>query len=92
MPTYRRDIRAEAGYNPWGLVWLFDEFQNADTRQIPSAPLRSSGQRHQDQKRSRQHFRDNPSVFAKFNPDPKSATRFNVPKDAPEQFSRQGDH
>ena len=31
------DICAEAGYNPWGLVWLFDEFQHADTRQIPSS-------------------------------------------------------
>jgi beta-barrel assembly-enhancing protease len=42
------DICAEAGYNPWGLVWLFDEFQHADTRQIPPAPLRSSGQWHPD--------------------------------------------
>jgi beta-barrel assembly-enhancing protease len=31
-------------------------------------------------------FRDNPSVFAKFNSDPKSATPFSAPKDAPEQF------
>jgi beta-barrel assembly-enhancing protease len=29
------DICARAGYNPWGLVWLFKEFQDADTRQIP---------------------------------------------------------
>ena len=29
------DICADAGYNPWGLVWLFQDFQNADVRQIP---------------------------------------------------------
>src|ERR1700692_652553 len=29
------DICAEAGYNPWGLVWLFQDFQQADPRQIP---------------------------------------------------------
>ncbi len=33
-----------------------------------------------------QHFRKNPSVFAKFNPDPKSATPFVVPKNEPEVF------
>jgi len=85
------DICAEAGYNPWGLVWLFDEFQNADTRQIPQllSDHPANGTRIETLK---QHFRDNPSVFAKFNPDPKSATPFNVPKDAAEQFLRQGDH
>jgi hypothetical protein len=40
----------------------------------------------------KKHFRDNPAVFAKFNSDPKSATPFNVQKDAAEQFLRQGDH
>ena len=35
-----------------------------------------------------QHFRDNPAVFSKFNPDPKSATAFTVPKDAPVVFLR----
>ena len=29
------DICAAAGYNPWGLVWLFKEFQNADPNQLP---------------------------------------------------------
>ena len=38
----------------------------------------------------KKHFRDNPDVFAKFNSDPKSATPFNVPKDAAEQFLRSG--
>jgi predicted Zn-dependent protease len=29
------DICAQAGYNPWGSVWLFKEFKDADTNQIP---------------------------------------------------------
>ena len=85
------DICAEAGYNPWGLIWLFDEFQHADTKQIPQllSDHPANGTRIETLKK---HFRDNPDVFAKFNSDPKSATRFNVPKDATEQFLRQGDH
>jgi beta-barrel assembly-enhancing protease len=68
-------------------VWLFDEFQNADTRQIPQllSDHPANGTRIETLKK---HFRDNPAVFAKFNPDPKSATPFNVPKDSAEQFLR----
>ena len=29
------DICAATGYNPWGLVWLFQDFQNADPAQVP---------------------------------------------------------
>ena len=83
------DICAEAGYNPWGLVWLFQEFQNADTSQIPQllSDHPANGTRIQTLEK---HFRDNPSVFSKFSPDPKSATQFVVPKDAAEQFLRPG--
>ena len=81
------DICAEAGYNPWGLIWLFQAFQNADTRQLPQllSDHPANGARIQTLEK---HFRDNPSVFAKFNSDPKSAIPFVVPKDAPEQFLR----
>jgi len=81
------DICAAAGYNPWGLVWLFEEFQNADTKQIPQllSDHPANGTRI---KALEQHFRDNPEVFSKFNPDPKSATPFNPPKDAAIQFLR----
>jgi hypothetical protein len=34
------------------------------------------------------HFRKNPSVFKKFDADPKSASPMVVPKDAPETFLR----
>ena len=81
------DICAQAGYNPWGLVWLFKEFQDADTKQIPQllSDHPANGTRMQTLE---QHFRDNPAVFSKFNPDPKSATPFAVPKDAPVVFLR----
>jgi hypothetical protein len=32
------------------------------------------------------HFRENPAVFAKFNPDPKSAAPLSLPKNAGEAF------
>ena len=81
------DICAAAGYNPWGLVWLFQDFQNADIKQLPQllSDHPADGTRI---KTLENHFRDNPATFAKFGPEPKSATPFSVPKDAPEQFLR----
>ncbi len=81
------DICAATGYNPWGLVWLFQDFSNADVAQLPQ--LLSDHPNNQNRVHAlEQHFRDNPSVFAKFNPDPRSATPFEVPKKAPAVFLR----
>jgi predicted Zn-dependent protease len=81
------DICAEAGYNPWGLVWLFREFENADVRHIPS--LLSDHPANADRITTlERHMRENPSVFSKFNSDPQTATPLSVPKDAAEQFLR----
>jgi predicted Zn-dependent protease len=79
------DICAEAGYNPWGLIWLFQDFKSADVKQIPQllSDHPADGTRIRTLEK---HFRDNPSTFSKFNSDPKSATAFSVPKDAPEVF------
>jgi len=79
------DICAEAGYNPWGLPWLFQDFENADPNQIPQllSDHPANGTRIRIVEK---HFQDNPSKFSKFNRDPKSATTFSVPKDAPETF------
>jgi predicted Zn-dependent protease len=79
------DVCAEAGFNPWGLTWLFQDFQNADTRQLPQllSDHPANGTRIRTLER---HFQDNASMFSKFSRDPKSATPFNVPKDAPEVF------
>jgi len=81
------DVCAGAGYDPWGLVWLFQDFQNAKMGQVPQLLSDHPG----NQKRVNaleRHFRANPSVFGKFNPDPKSAAPFVVPKNAPEVFLR----
>lgn len=79
------DVCATANYNPWGLVWLFRDFENADVKHVPQL-LSDHPANTTRIKTLEQHFRDNPAVFSKFNPDPTSATPFNVPKDAPEQF------
>ena len=81
------DICAEAGYNPWGLTWLFQDFQNAAAIQIPQllSDHPANGTRIQTLEK---HFRDNPSTFSKFSRDPKSATPLSVPKGAPEVFLR----
>jgi len=79
------DICAAAGINPRGLIWLFQDFQNANTAQIPQllSDHPADGTRIQTLEK---HFKDNPATFAKFNPDQKSATPFKVEKNAPETF------
>lgn len=81
------DVCAAAGYNPWGLVWLFQDFSNANPNQVPQ--LLSDHPSNQDRVEAlEQHFRRNPSVFKKFNQDLKSATPFTVPDKVPEVFLR----
>jgi len=81
------DICAAAGYNPWGLVWLFQDFKDANPKEIPQ--LLSDHPNDENRIRAlERHFRSNPSVFGKFNPDPMLATPFVVPKNAPEVFLR----
>ncbi len=81
------EICAAAGHNPWGLVWLFQDFQSTDVRQLPRllSDHPADGVRIETLKK---HFRDNPSAFSQFNPDPKSATPLTVPSDASVQFLR----
>jgi beta-barrel assembly-enhancing protease len=79
------DVCAATGYNPWGLIWLFQDFKNANIGQVPQ--LLSDHPNDQNRVGAlEQHFRKSPSVFGKFNSDPKSATPFSVPKNAPEVF------
>ena len=79
------DICASAGYNPWGLVWLFQDFDNANMGQVPQ--LLSDHPSNQNRVDAlEKHFRKDPSVFAKFNPDSKSAAPFVVPKNVAEVF------
>ena len=79
------DICAGAGYNPWGLVWLFQDFDNAKMGQVPQ--LLSDHPSNQTRVDAlEKHFRKDPSVFAKFNADAKSGAPFVVPKNVAEVF------
>jgi predicted Zn-dependent protease len=81
------DVCAASGYNPWGLVWLFQDFKNTKPEEVPQ--LLSDHPNDQSRIDALEwHFRRNPSIFKKFNPDPKSATHFAVPDKAPEVFLR----
>ena len=81
------DLCATAGYNPWGLVWLFQDFKNAKPEEAPQ--ILSDHPNNQNRIDALEgHFRRNPSVFKKFNPDMKSALQLIVPNNAPEVFLR----
>jgi predicted Zn-dependent protease len=81
------DICAAAGTNPWGLVWLFQDFKDARNVEIPQILSDHPG----DQNRVdalKEHFKKNSSVFGRFNSDPSSATPLVVDKKAPVVFMR----
>lgn len=81
------DLCAAAGTNPWGLVWLFQEFKDKRAGEIPQ--LLSDHPNDQNRIDALQrHFRNDPKVFAHFDPNARSATPFSVPKDAPEVFMK----
>jgi beta-barrel assembly-enhancing protease len=81
------DICAAAGLNPWGLVWLFQDFQNADPKQTPEL-LSDHPANETRVKTLEEHFRDSPSVFSRFDSGRGSATPLSVPEDAPIHFLR----
>lgn len=81
------DICAATGYNPWGLVWLFQDFQNADMGDVPQLLSDHPGNETRVSA-LKYHFRKNPGVFGKFDPDAKSARAIPVPKNAAEVFLR----
>ena len=79
------DVCAGTGYNPWGLVWLFQDFTNAKLTQPPEILSDHPNNQHRVDALE-EHFRRDPSVFRKFNSDPKSATPIAVAKNVPEVF------
>ena len=82
------DTCALAGYNPWGLVWLFRDFSNADLSNPPEVLSDHPDFAHRISTLER-HFQDNPTLFARFNPNPSSATPLHVPKNESEKFLRE---
>jgi predicted Zn-dependent protease len=81
------DTCAKAGFNPWGLVWLFQDFSNAH---LDSPPEILSD--HPDDANRinalEQHFRKNPSQFSRYSRNPATATPLKPPKDENENFLR----
>ena len=75
------------GFNPWGLVWLFQDFEAADTAQVPQLLSDHPDNPHRVDALKR-HFAQNGSVFGSFSADARTAKPFAVPKDAGEAFLR----
>jgi hypothetical protein len=69
------------------LVWLFQDFKNANPNEIPQLLSDHPDDQNRIEALER-HFHQNPATFGKFNSDPKSATPFVVPKNASEVFLR----
>jgi predicted Zn-dependent protease len=79
------DICATTGYNPYGLVWLFQDFENANIGDVPQLLSDHPGNQ-QRVDALEKHFRKNPSVFGKFSSDPRSARPISVAKNTSEVF------
>ena len=79
------DVCAQAGYNPWGLVWLFQDFENADPNEVPQLLSDHPGNQNRVDALEK-HFRENPAVFGKFSSNRNSAKPLSVPKDSAEVF------
>jgi predicted Zn-dependent protease len=69
------DICAASGYNPWGLLWLFQDFEAADTAQVPQLLSDDSDNPHRVEGLKR-HFAQNQSVFGSFSADARTAKPF----------------
>src|SRR5260370_30645332 len=54
------DVCAATGYNPWGLVWLFRDFDNANIGQTPQLLSDHPGNQNRSEALE-EHFRENPS-------------------------------
>jgi predicted Zn-dependent protease len=81
------DVCAAAGYNPWGLVWLFKDFSNANMRTPPEILSDHPNDAHRVEA-LQAHFKQKPAVFGKFSSDPKSASALHVPANEDETFLR----
>lgn len=79
------DTCATAGYNPWGLVWLFRDFNAAD---MPNPPELLSDHPGFAQRIAalEHHFQENPARFAGFNSSPQSASHLSLPSSESETF------
>jgi predicted Zn-dependent protease len=66
-------VCAQAGENPWGMVWLFKRFETKPT----GVPLEMLSDHPRDDHRVadlENLFRSDPATFGRFSPDPRTAT------------------
>jgi len=78
-------ICAAAGFNPWGLVWLFQDLQDSDLEEFPELLSDHPAFQHRVGM-LKVHFLTNPLVFGKFSSDPRTARPLTVPKNTSEKF------
>ena len=81
------DTCAEAGYNPWGLVWLFQDFEHANLKTPPEILSDHPNDQHRIDALE-QHFTQNPALFGKYSSDPKTASPLDLPASEAEDFMR----
>lgn len=75
------EICAAAGYNPYGMVWLFEDFSYEDPNEGPE--ILSDHPAMQARVRTLQaHFRSRPETYGAFSPDRRGAAALAVPKDS----------
>ena len=79
------DICASAQYNPWGLVWLFSDFDKANIGDVPELLSDHPGNEHRVAT-LKNHFRKHPEVFARFDSDRGAATPIKAPAEMAETF------
>jgi len=64
---------AQAGFNPWGMVWLFENYEKADTGGSLEVLSDHPNDRHRIRNLKRE-FAADPQLFGAFSPDIRSAT------------------
>jgi predicted Zn-dependent protease len=81
------DTCAAAGYNPWGLVWLFQDFSNSTLKTPPEILSDHPNDAHRIE-RLKAHFAANAPTFASFTSNPQASTHLHLPANEAEQFLR----
>ena len=79
------DTCATADSNPWGLVWLFQDFENSNLKQPPEFLSDHPDDEHRIAALE-QHFKENPQTFARFSDNRKEATALHLPANLSETF------
>jgi predicted Zn-dependent protease len=81
------DVCAAAGHNPWGLVWLFSAFGQANMGEGPEF-LSDHPDNESRIEALKDHFKANPAVFSRFSPEKSAALALVAPAKAPLVFLR----